>query len=116
MRYKPRTYTGVSAGNYPWIPVDHYASTQIYSFNVYQTGNGDAAYQIQYTLNEVQRTIPGETVIPVTAIDGFSVNTSALVTAVAGYRNAMAALRLRVLSVSGVANVIFTLREGGPNS
>lgn len=116
MRLKPRIYTGVSAGFYPWIPVDHFASTQIYSYNVFQTGNGDASFQIQYTLNEVQRTIPGELVVPVTALDGFSVNTSALATAVAGYRNALAAFRLRVLSVSGVANAIFTIREGGPTS
>lgn len=112
MRYKPRTYVGVSAGNYPWIPTDHYVPSQYYSFLIKQTGTGDVSYQVQYTLDNVfDSTV---TPIAVTADDAAAGTAAVLVTAVAEFHAAMAAIRLRVISVSGVAGAVFEIRQGGP--
>lgn len=121
MRLKPRTYVGVSAGAYPWIPLDHHLHPFQVSWYLQKTGTGDVSFQLHYTLSDVLDVkTPAATVYPLTAIDAITAPSAGVVTdPTAGVTGApsfafpIAAMRLRVVSVSGVAGAVLEVRQAG---
>jgi hypothetical protein len=49
-KYKDRAYTGVSAGAYPWVPVDHHVESFALSYAVFHSsGPGQVSANLEGT-------------------------------------------------------------------
>ena len=108
-KFKDRNYVGVSAGKYPWIPVDTYAESFSVTFAATMFGTGQVSANIEGTLDNVQDpTVSANAFFIVTALASTGNSVDGLIT------QPCAALRLSV-AVSGSANVRLKLLQAGPD-
>lgn len=105
---KQRNYVAVSAGSYPWIPVDHHSPDFSLSWAAFHNGTGQVSANIDGTYDNVYQSVA-------------SVKSFFLVTANAStglvqdgtIAQAVMAVRYRVAAVSGSANVSFAVQMAG---
>jgi hypothetical protein len=110
-KYKDRNYVGVSAGAYGWVPVDAQNDSFAVGYLIQSTGSGQVQGNIEGTHDNV-------------LVGSGSAKSGVLVTAIASASagggnfgvipHPCAALRFRVISVSGSSNITFSLLQAGP--
>lgn len=104
MRMQQVAGNAVSA--YPWMPLDQHIAPFNVGFGVVKTGTGDITYTVQHTFNNV---IAGSAA---TAFDNSYVS-GKTANADGNYAFPVAAIRLNVTAVSGVATAELTAWQAG---
>ncbi len=100
-----RTYVGVSAGAYPWVPVDSRAETFSVSYAAFHNGTGQVSANIQGTLDNpfTEASCAAFLLVTANASTGLSVDGEITQTVLA--------MRYVVGVVSGSANVTFQVTQ-----
>lgn len=104
-KYKDRRYDEVSAGSYPWIPLDHYAEPFELTYAIFVSGAGQASASIDGTLDDPMTQASCKAFFLVSAISSAITYGSLEIP--------MAAIRYRVGTVSGSLDVTFQTLQGG---
>lgn len=118
MRSTKSHYQGVSAGNYPWLQIDHHINPVEFSIFVHEIGAGNvSSFKVQATLDDVgvPNSGAGTTNVELSAT-GFDLVSA--INASAGYSKfwadtPVAAIRFVPVTVSGSVNTTFTLLQSG---
>lgn len=109
-KFKDRSYVGVSAGAYPWIPVDTHLETFAVTYAVFHaSGPGQVSANIEGTLDNVMdRTITSaRAFVLATANPSTGLVQDGVIT------QAVAAIRYRATVVSASSNVVFSVMQAG---
>lgn len=104
-RLKPRNYVAVSAGNYPWIPVDSHAGDFRIGWAAFHNGTGQiTSAHVDGTYVDVLSVAGSAAAFPlVTAHASTGLVVDGEIT------QPVMAIRYRVAAVSGSANVTFNV-------
>jgi hypothetical protein len=111
-KYRDRNYIAVSAGVYPWIPVDTYAEGFSVGYVLQGLGSGQVQGNVEGTHDDVVTGASAKAFTLVTAVASASAGPT---TNYGTITHPCAALRFRVVAVSGSANLTFSLMQAGPS-
>lgn len=100
-----RTYVAVSAGPYPWVPVDHRAETFTVTYAAFHNGTGQVSANIQGTLDNPYTESSCAPFFLLTANASTGLANSGEIT------QTVMAIRYTVGTVSGSANVTFQVTQ-----
>lgn len=106
--YVEKSYIGVSAGRYPWIPLDIHQSPFNVSFGVRFGSDGGATYRVEHTFDNVLK--HGVSARPFTHPDVSAASTNRD----GNYAAPVRGVRLYVASVSASCNIDFTVIQASP--
>ena len=106
--YKTRSYVGVSAGNYAWIPVDQHMESFSVGYAVFHaSGPGQVSGDIQGTYDNPMTTTSCRAFQVVTANPSTGLVQDGEIT------QPMMAIRYHVGVVSASSNIVFQLLQAG---
>jgi len=107
-KFKDRSYTGVSAGAYPWIPVDQHVESFAVGYALFHaSGPGQVSGNIEGTHDNPMTTASCKAFFLVTANPSTGLSTDGVIT------QPVMAIRYRAIVVSASSNVVFSVIQAG---